>query len=131
MSLKEEIRGDTKMTITRTEYTQSLREFADFLEAHPEVPLPFFQAFGWYGYRDKGRAGVVALAKALAHVRKDYDGASLWIRAEFAPGVTLCYGCPREEVCERVVTGTRIIPAQPEREEEIVEWRCVPLLAGE
>ncbi len=52
----------------------------------------------------------------------------------FPNGTAIQVWGKKEAVCERVVVGTRtvaakpqqIIEAIPEREEEIVEWKCPP-----
>lgn len=128
---------------TREEYVVALRKAAQFLEDNPEVPVPFPQTLLWwagdYQWADnptEGSDGVRAFVAAAPRVAKDYADDDLWTVYDLGP-LKLKYGCKREAVCERVVTGTRVIPAQPEqvipateeRTEEIVEWRCHSLLA--
>lgn len=119
----------------REKYVQSLRAAADFLEAHPEVPVPFQQQLGWWcseipfgDGEPTGSDGVKALVQAAPHVTKRYEDKDLWVTYDLG-SISLNYGCKRDAVCERVVTGTRVIPAEPERVVEVLEWRCKPLLA--
>ena len=57
------------------------------------------------------------------------------LRREFG-AVALEVNVQRSLICERVKTGTRIVPAEPakvippteEREEEVFEWKCGEVL---
>ena len=71
-----------------------------------------------------------ASESALAPCRKEWRDVGLTISRDFG-GVRLEAFLLRAEVCERVVTGTREVPAQvtPAHTEEVVEWQCSPLLA--
>jgi|GEM_PF-2189680 len=89
---------------------------------------------------DFARRGV----RAGARVEKAYDDDYGKVRLHFGPVYVQAY-TNRGEVCERVVVGTREVVEEvkdPEalaavptitqtRTEEIVEWQCRPLLAGE
>lgn len=116
-----------------------LRAFADWLEQNPEVeayePKILLQA--------DTRADVVALTHKLpGMVEKDELGPYFTITARFGL-LTVWAAVAREQVCRRVITGKRVIPAEvipavaakpavtvPEHEEDIVEWKCDPLLAS-
>jgi hypothetical protein len=111
----------------RDEFIASLRRAAEFLEAHPDVPTPFPVCLGWY---EQGKAGAAALAKAAGRVSKQHMDDNLWVHFEISDSLKFSYGCGRTAVCERIVVGTEVIPAQPERVVEVVEWHCdKPLLA--
>lgn len=122
----------------RTAYTNGLRAFADWLDAHPEVPLPndgksSFSALGSFVLDDdQARETLAAVARALpGKVDKDYSGESYMRVHGVVDGIHVSYVCNREAVCERVVVGQRTVSkevpvAYEEREvtEDVVEWRC-------
>lgn len=108
-----------------------LRAMADFLECFPDVPQPVLM---------NGNAFVDAVdlprLARLTSWRKAYMGEWFALAKDFGGGVTLDINVQREQVCKKVVTGTRIVPAveaQPEHEEQIEEWICddLPILARE
>lgn len=116
------------------DFIQGLRDLAQFIEDHPELSLPLAATFTNYGYDSKAEASM--LAAAMRPCKKDYQDTLFSLIKEFGPH-SLRFVFMRNEVCEPVVIGKRIIPAveakmvpaklieaQPEREEEIVEWRC-------
>jgi hypothetical protein len=116
----------------RHEVITRLREFADFLEANPEAPAP---------YADNIRFDVFALSKEEfvkyaknigGKLTKVHDYSSVMTLRRHFGKLQYDINVGREEVCERVVTGTRIVPAKeavPEHEEEITEWKCTPILS--
>lgn len=137
----------------RTAFAQGLRDLADALEAHPEIPLPYqFLTARVHPPRDldddrkreyaKRRAAEIARA-IPAKVDKQTFGSLFALTASFGP-VKLEVFFDREQVCERVVTGTRTVTEEepdPEeveklpkrtvtREVEDVEWRCPDSLLG-
>ena len=128
----------------RDEYTAGLRELADILDAHPDVPLPF-----------SGRAGedfplriylfglskedVVTAVRAFPGPKtKEFSGdyARMGVTLH---GLSIVLMPHRETVCTKRVVGTRTVvtPAAPARsatpahivKEDIVEWDCHPFLA--
>lgn len=111
-----------------------LRELADFLAAHPEIPVHDYDLnIQLYGF-DKD--ALVAVVRAGgAKWRKLHFGSIFELRTTFTGDVTLGLNADRAEVCERVVTGTKTVhhdaqPAVEEHDEEVetVEWVCHPLL---
>lgn len=119
----------TEETNRRRDYAQGLRELADFIDAHPDIPCPYGEAHNAF-VRDKAQLGMIARAVGG---RWDKNGTSqfFYIRREFAGGHSYEVNVSRDQVCRKVVTGTRIEPAVPEREVEVVEWVCTePLLVG-
>jgi hypothetical protein len=106
-----------------------LRQLADFIEQHPGVPLPVANgnnAFVW------SRETLAAIARTPGvRWEKGAEGNYFSLSVSFAGGYSYSINIEREQVCRKVVTGTRILPAQPEREVEECEWRCEDsLLAG-
>lgn len=117
-----------------------LREVADFLEQHPELPMP--SGLNYMGRHLNSRDELVAAARALGRADKDFSTDYAQIKRTFSGGVALAYQAVREQVCERVVVGTRkVVVEEPDPEQvaalpkvrriekvEDVEWRCSPLL---
>lgn len=128
---------------------RALRQLADLLEANPHLTNPFNcgPVHHYLGYQSEDKkADLRNWARATSHLRptKAYtDYAELNI--DFGGGLVVKVYADREQVCERVVTGTRevtktvkdpdALAAVPEVEvtvtEEDVEWICKPLLADE
>jgi hypothetical protein len=117
------------------EVAKGLRGLADWFEQHPEqldslVPEFHFRFDLW----PSTLAGVRELRRSLGKVEKRITGGHFCLRRDFGGGVCIELNIPQDQVCKRVVTGHRVIPAkpaQPERVEEIVEWRCPEsILAG-
>jgi len=110
------------------ELIDGLRAMADWLEDHPQDPNGSVTLNLFPNDRD-------ALLKAIQGVgRVEKQAIDKWyyLRKRFSSHVTIEWNQSRESVCERVVVGTKtiaaepekIIPAKPERVEEVVEWRC-------
>lgn len=109
-----------------------LRELADFLQDRPAIAdrmasaEPHFNVYAFtrnefQGFvREIGRGDKTASDQFMGVIRK--FGA-----------VTIEVYTHRAQVCERVVVGTREVPEEirPARVEEIVEWRCLPILGDE
>jgi hypothetical protein len=140
-------------TDQRGGYTAGLRALADLLDAHPEVPLPYDGTLGrisihhLYPIDPKRtvREEFQATLRALPG-RKDKDPDSTYFNVEVElHGLSLVVTAFREEVCERVVKGTRevsrevpdpdalaAVPTTTVTETvEDVEWVCRPILASE
>jgi hypothetical protein len=128
----------------------ALREAADLLEQHPELPAPYVTtltvgraSLAWYisiGTKDlaKQKATAALIVKTLGgkwdkgERENDFD---FYQRRGL---LNLHIQVDRPAVCERVVVGTETVTvpakaAEPEQtiEREKVEWRCQPLLADE
>lgn len=140
---------------TNADQAAALREAADFIAAHPDLPPAYVAHFG------KGRAHM----NYYLHINGTHDleeqkaDAAAIVRAAGGDWKKRPYNesefryttqrglldfdvqVKRDAVCERIVVGTEevTIPASeavealPERVEvrEVVEWRCLPLLADE
>ena|SRR5260221_10778410 len=102
-------------------FIEGLREFATFLETHPEIELSS-QTYNVYA---SSKEELVAMARGTSW-RKEYIGDYFVLRKDFA-GLRLDLYTNRETVCRAVVKGQRVVPAveaQPERTEDIIEWVC-------
>jgi hypothetical protein len=105
----------------RTKAIQGLRQLADFLEAHPAVPLPVLWGLNAYA---RSRADLAAAAR-VGGWTKSYNDSWFALSREFGEGaVTLEINIERGQVCRKVVTGTRVVPAQPESVVETYDWVC-------
>lgn len=137
----------------RSAYTAGLRQLADILDAHPEVPLPYDGSSPDYGRitfmflnADNPRAEMAAARRALGvRIEKSdrSDDKYFDLRGNLA-GLYFSMSAFRNDVCERVVTGTReveveeadpaAVAALPKVKRTVqiedVEWRCTPLLAS-
>lgn len=125
----------------RPKFIAGLRQLADAFEAHPELLVPDWkQDITVWISKDSENPDYVKeeykkFIKALGGTAKD---SSDWtFELNWAYGLLNLRLCTdRDNVCEKVVTGTKIIPAsesyiveaQPERTEELYEWRCTSLL---
>jgi len=114
---------------TRAAYVNGLRQLADFVEAHPELPVPFAGGHNVF----VGTKAELATFARLPGVRwdKSVDPNYFYIRHTFDGGHSYDINVQREQVCRKVVTGTRLVPAEPAHEVDVFEWVCdEPLLAG-
>lgn len=120
----------------RAEYIEGLRDVADFLAAHPTLPLPETPTLSIYHFNETETISLARkIARQLGSFEKEESSGYLVLRKSFGP-VALRFVLARRDICERVVVGTRkverkIIPPNlmtETVEEEIVEWRCPSLL---
>ncbi len=130
-----------------------LRALADFIEANPAVTNSLKYAFNRVLISVDTKDEVVALARAgmrTTGVKVDKHQGEKWAGVDLLFGdrsyqsVSLHVYTDREQVCERVVIGTREVTEEvPDPEAlaavpkvtltktvEDVEWVCSPLLAG-
>ena len=136
------------MNQKNAELVAGLRQLCDFIEANDDfefvtgdTPQVEFHWREWYVNKspEARRLLIADLARRLGKSEKVYADNFFWLRHNFGSLVQLEVVSLRDVVCERVVTGTRVIPAQPEHtipaipehEVEVVEWRCEPILAAE
>lgn len=104
----------------RAEYVQGLRELAAFIETHPDAPLPYAGAQNAFA----SKADMIALARSGGRWNKRFVGDYFCLTVEFAGGHSYEVSISRDQVCRKVVTGTRVEPAQPERVIEEFKWVC-------
>lgn len=141
--------------ITREDRIASIHQFADWLEAHPEVPIPY-ELGGCSGTGNvlimthdlpDPKAVIADVARALpGKVTKETygEGSRAQLKLTGSVGhIKIEAIADRGLVCERVVTGTREVTEEvpdPDKLAEVptisvtttvedVEWRCAPLLA--
>ena len=107
------------------EYAQGLRAIADWYEAHPDMPrIHDLSVAGC-----NGKEQLVEIAQALPSYVEEASGSLYYVIGDFQ-GVSVKFMVWRTEVCERTVVGKRMEEARvsPAHEEDIVEWKCHPLL---
>lgn len=127
-----------------------LRALADTIEANPELAYLLRTSFSHMGShlfdseREKLTTFIRLMKASGAEITKDYTTNYAMVAAKFGP-VNVVLQADREQVCERVVVGTREVTEEvpdPEalaavptttvtRVEDVVEWQCRPLLATE
>jgi hypothetical protein len=118
----------------RHEVITRLREFADFLEANPDAPVPYAENIRFDIFA-LNKEEFVKYAKAIGGKlikNHDYSGVMV-LRRQFGK-IQYDINVAREQVCERVVTGKKLVAAVeavPEHEEDITEWRCTSILQPE
>lgn len=131
----------------KDEMVAGLRKMADWLEScHIDLPIPQTMAGSIYSGQITDPRGIVhsidsvvgmALIAAMAgDVDKEVSSQLFKLKKDFGGGVGIEWIAYRENVCERVVVGTKVVPAQPahyveavpEKVEEVVEWKCPSLL---
>lgn len=104
----------------RAQRLSDVRELVDFLEAHPEVPMPHCLgrdpiAF-WGGDKDE----FMAVVHAFGSFEKAIDGTNFTVTKKFGSGKAhIKLSIPRTEVC----TKQTVIKTVP-----VDEWVCSPLL---
>ena len=104
------------------------RELALFLEDRPELLANVelnWPVTVWTNDADEFRHFV----RLLGSADKKPNDYAMGLERKFGP-IVLRVAIVREKVCTRRVTGTRVVPAQAERVEELYEWDCEPVLAG-
>lgn len=137
VAINSTFQGDD-MNNERQTALNDLRRVINWLEAHPNVPLPF--DIGGNGYllmtALDTKAEAEQLVKEFGSCTKEWHDDVLYIHKRF--------GCQllkamfyRNVICERVVTGTEEVPekrvpakVEPAHVKEVVEWRCAPILAA-
>lgn len=111
--------------MTTRELVTSLRAVADLYEAHPDLPIPYLDPI--HAFMSKEEAPVIA--HALGRCEKIADDSFFRLRKKLGQ-LKLDFLVARDEVCERVVVGTKHVPALhiPAHEEDIVEWKCPKIM---
>lgn len=106
----------------------SLREFADWLEDHPDLPVcPGAGSFYMWCRNAKEMA---ECAVALGMFKKSACDKYLNATRYFGP-IEVQATIRHEYVCEKIITTKvvpalpeRVLPAEPERTIEVVKWIC-------
>lgn len=110
----------------RRMFIQGLRDMADFFENHPDLKFPHYSGLNVFV---NTREEIAEIARQSTW-SKVYAGHWFCLRKQFGSDLTLEINISREEVCRKVVTGTRVVPAMPampateETVEEVTEWVC-------
>jgi hypothetical protein len=128
----------------RDNLVASLREAADFIEAHGiELPFNITVSLGahiatfdrkTYESRDpkEMRRELKQAVRILKPVKKEYYGSTLYVKKRFGTAIELSLTASRSVACKQVKTGkTTLVPAVllPARMEEEIEWVCTdPIL---
>lgn len=119
----------------RLERIAQLRLLADFHESCPDLPVPYLSDVILIA---QDAAQMAALIKAVGKKMdkmEDYHEGDTYMRFRYrVPGtrINVRIIIEKEKTCERVLKEVKIIPAveehvvpaQPERREEVYEWRC-------
>jgi len=142
----------------RAAFTDGLRLIADWLDANPDVPLPYLDStisgedrptltilLGWWSGKDQ-REQMATIGRAMGQFAKYArpDGDRFAISHLFG-SIAVTATAARDEVCERVVVGTHEVTEEvPDPEAlaalptvtvtktvEEVEWVCSSLLSPE
>ena len=113
----------------REAYIAGLRAVADFIDQHPELPTPWGPAVNVFV---STREQLVQTAR-LPGVswEKGANGGYFYLKRAFGHGISYEVNVAREQVCKKVLTGTRFVPAQAARQEEIFEWECAESLLAD
>jgi hypothetical protein len=126
----------------RRQFIEGLRAVAQFYEAHPEAWYDGIHlTLNMYIWGRKTREILARTVRSFGQCTKKYDDTNITVSRKFGDQVTLSVFASRAKVCRRVIVGTRILPARtvpassevylPATTEEIVAWRCDPLLHEE
>src|SRR6185436_6909693 len=104
----------------RAAFVQGLRDLAAFIETHPGVQCPRYHTFNVFlNTREE-----VSQHARQASWEKVYNDHWFSLRKEFGSDIILDVNADRGTVCRRVVTGTRLIPAQEAHVVDEVQWVC-------
>ena len=118
--------------MTNKQFVSSLRQIADFYAKNQELEVPYF------GYSDtfsvypgiEAKKVVPKFARAFGSCEKGSEYGLYFVRKQFG-SIWLSVSTRHEDICERVVVGTKRVEDQtvPEifvaaHDEDIVEWKC-------
>jgi hypothetical protein len=123
----------------RQHFIEGLRAVAQFYEENPDAWYDGIHlTLNMYIWGGAAREILARTVRAFGQCTKNYDHTNITVSRKFSDQVTLSVFAPRAKVCRRVILGTRILPARtvpatgevhlPATREEIVAWRCDPLL---
>jgi hypothetical protein len=126
----------------RAEYIAGLRALADVLEANPDIDPPGNQMTWVTSWLVDPKAETRKIIRAIGGKWDKRGGGtdgSIMVFESRISGLPVEILCQREQVCERVVVGTRqvtkTVPAPDAPMVEVTEtvedirWECHPLLA--
>lgn len=126
-----EARAVTDEQTARRKYTDSLREFAAFLDAHENLQLPSTQTLYVWPTTDE----MATYAREMGKCRKSATDSYFNLTRDFLPAVQYEPTWYRKEVCERVVVGQKevtedVVEVVGKRTvmQDVVEWKCPKVL---
>ena len=101
----------------------------NFLKANSDIPTPFFGQIDAFAYDSDS---LPEIARAMKPVTKEVSGSFYVLARSFGNGVNLHVNFVRDEVCERIVTGTEEVPKKviEAHTKEIIEWICPDTILG-
>lgn len=126
----------------RADHIQAIRQMLDYLEANPDVPVPFYNHTSFFISEKEA----VAVANSTGPWNKEYSHANLALTRSFQ-GASLTYYVPRDAVCSPKRTEVQEVEeldnvaftlavkelrknhTRMVEKEIVVEWDCKPLLA--
>jgi hypothetical protein len=117
-------------------FTDGLRKLAALVDANPEV-ADKYPSYRYLVLVNTRGELVEAVREFGGQWRKESNDSYYGMTRDLGGGVTINVCVPHHAVCERVVTGTRVVtrPAQDapmiEVEEDVVEWVCPPTVLGD
>ena len=129
-----------ELSNAQQEWLDSLREMADFLEAHPDLIEPYLSII-CYRFCKGTREEFAKTALQLGASTKSSD--ATWFQVARKFGIhTIQVTQPREDICEKKVVGTEEIETEEPDPEAVaalpkvktvktvekVEWVCPPSL---
>lgn len=115
-------------------YVKGLRDLADYLERHPEIPCRMHEQIDVFVHEKDEMA---ALARKLAPIEKRYCGNYLMLQKKFGP-ICLEINIFRDKVCRKIETRKTVtkpkyvlVEGETETVEEVeTSWECTePLLS--
>ncbi len=122
----------------RAEFIAGLYELADWFYSHPECPLPGVCTVDLFAH---SKEDFLEMRRKAGVTDKVSVGDWMAFRKEFSGGVRLDINISKQNTCERVKIGEKVIeakpartvelPAEPEHVEELYEWRCPETILGE
>ncbi len=120
----------------RRHFIEGLRAVADFYEQNPDAYYDGMHiTLNMYGV---ARHTLCEMGRVFGPCNRRYDDRNLTVSRQFNEQITVAVLVPRAQVCRRVVTGVRMLPARtvppakevrlPASTVDIVEWKGDPLL---
>ena len=120
----------------RQDRIDAARKLLDWLEARPDVPLPFelgcgLASFNIYVYGHTAQRDMADIVRTGGAWHKRILGDRFEMMQLFGHEISLTISADQKDICTRVVTERKVIPAHtipardiPEAVEEVVEWNC-------
>lgn len=110
------------MSEYREDKIRDMRLALDYLEAVPEIPLPYFGTLSSYCDETHDIGDMARLMKPFEKVNSTYYYA---LQRTFG-SIKLEVNFAHEQVCEKVIVSTEEIPARlvEAYTKEVIEWKC-------